>query len=45
MLTDLLELVGLALFVAAAYAFSGAALALAVAGACCLVASFAVTRR
>lgn len=45
MVTDLLEAVGLGLFVVAAFVYAGAALAFAVAGACCLVASFAVTRK
>lgn len=45
MLTNLLDVVGLALLVVAAFLFAGPAAALAVAGVCCLVASWAVSRR
>lgn len=44
MRTTLLELVGLVLIVAAAYVWGGLACALAIAGACCLFASWTITR-
>lgn len=44
MLTSFLEVLALLLFVAGALVFGGPALALVVAGCCCLVASWALTR-
>lgn len=44
MVTDLLEVAGLVLLVAAAFVFAGLAAALATAGVCCLAASWAVQR-
>lgn len=45
MLTTLLEAAGMALVVAAAFVAFGLAAALAVAGACCLVTSWALVKR
>lgn len=44
MLTTILEVAGLALIVGAAWVFAGLALALVVAGACCLFTSWRISR-
>lgn len=43
-LTDLLDLLGIALIVAAAFVIAGTGAALIAAGACCLVVSYTMTR-